>query len=223
VKDPFKESLVVATQKLNEFVTARADIDKQRAAIDAQIIQWKQLVDSLRTVCNDEDDEDPSDVEVSTLMEGVGGKQKIKFTDGVRMVFRQNQNSVLTAPEIRNGLLNLGFNFSKYRQPLTPIHNCLKRLEEQGEVMPKKLPDGQILGYTWISPIERALAEETPSFAEELGFIGSYVIDEKEIDAIRKAHEATVLATQHAAIEHAKRLSAMHVAITQQHKKSKKD
>jgi len=156
---PLKEALVVATQKLNEFVSARAEIDKQRATIDAQIIHWKQLVDSLRTVCADED-EDPSDVEISAFVEGKPGKQTVKFTDGVRLVLKQNRNVVVTAPDIREGLTNLGFQFSKYRQPLTPIHNCLKRLEEQGEVKPEKTADGQIIGYKWISPIERALDEE---------------------------------------------------------------
>ena len=168
MKDPLKESLAVATQKLNELVAARAEIDKRRAAIDAQIIQWKQLADSLRTVCADEE-EDPSDIEVSAFVEGKPGKQVVKFTDGVRMVLRQNRDVVITAPDIRGGLTNLGFDFSKYSQQLTPIHNCLKRLEHQGEVKPEKTKDGQIIGYRWISTIERALAEESPSFAEELG------------------------------------------------------
>jgi hypothetical protein len=159
MSDPLKEALVVATQKMYEFASARAEIDKQRAAVDAQLIHWKQLVDSLRTVCADEE-EDPSDVEVSAFVGGKPGKQTVKFTDGVRMVLKENRDVVITAPDIREGLLRLGFQFDKYRQPLTPIHNCLKRLEVQGEVKPKKLPDGQILGYTWISPIERALDEE---------------------------------------------------------------
>jgi len=187
VKDPLKESLVVATQKLSEFVAARAEIDKQRAAIDAQIIQWKQLVDSLRIVCTDEDEEDPSDVEVSAFVEGKPGKQIVKFTDGVRMVLRQNRDVVITAPEMRTGLTNLGFQFFKYRQPLTPIHNCLKRLEEQGEVKAEKTKDGQIVGYKWISPIERALAEDSPSFAEELGLTGEWSRNAKRIAEIQAA------------------------------------
>jgi hypothetical protein len=158
---PFRESLEVAAQKLTEAVLARAEIEKQRAEIDTQIVFWKNLMDSLQAVFP-EDEEDPLPVEVSAF---VAGKQTIKFTDGVRMVLKQNQNATLTAPEIRNGLLNLGFEFSKYRQPLTPIHNCLKRLEEQGEVKAEKNTDGQILGYRWIPPIERALDEDNSYYA----------------------------------------------------------
>jgi hypothetical protein len=221
---PLRESLVIAIQKLDEFVSARADIDKQRAAIDSQIIFWKQLVDSLRTVCPDED-EDPSDVEVSAFVEGAAGKQTVKFTDGVRMVLRQNRSAILTAPEIRNGLLNLGFNFSKYRQPLTPIHNCLKRLEEQGEVMPNKDKDGQIVGYTWISSIERALAEETTIFAANsyAALLAQFVPDAKRIAEMHEGVLATQQAAVEAAAEAAKQAMALNVEVTQQYtKKSKK-
>jgi hypothetical protein len=215
---PLKEALVVATQKLNEFVSARAEIDKQRTAIDAQIIHWKQLVDSLRTVCADED-EDPSDVEVAAFVAGKPAKQTVKFTDGVRMVLKEKRDVVVTAPDIRAGLLNLGFDFSKYSQPLTPIHNCLKRLEEQGEVKPEKTAVGAIIGYKWISPIERALADESPSYAAEFGLAGPYMVD---IARITEMHQATVGAAQQAALDAAKQLAAVDEAIKQQYSKKPK-
>jgi hypothetical protein len=172
MNDQLQEALVVATRKLNEFVAARTEIDKRRASIDARIIQWKQLVDSLRTVCADED-EDPSDVEISSLATK-SGKQTVKFTDGVRMVLKENRGTILAAADIREGLLNLGFDFSKYSQPLTPIHNCLKRLEEQGEVKAERTPEGQLIGYIWISPIERALDAENSYY----GATGEGIIQE---------------------------------------------
>jgi hypothetical protein len=217
---PLKEALVVATAKLNEFVAARAEIDKQRAAIDTNIVRYKQIVDSLKTVCPDEEEEndDPSDVVISSLMAGTGGRQKVKFTDGVRMVLREYRHTAVTAPEIRDGLTNLGFEFHKYRQPLTPIHNCLKRLEDQGEVKRIETEDGQTLGYRWISPIEQALAEETPpSFAEELGLIGTHLLDGKEFAEI---HRATVEAAQRAATEQAQMIVEIQQAAIQKGKES---
>jgi hypothetical protein len=113
------------------------------------------------------------------------GKQTIKFTDGVRLVLKQNRNAILTATDIRTCLLNLGFDFAKYSQPMTPIHNCLKRLEEQGEVMAKKTKDGQVIGYTWISSIERALAEDTfVDVSEQLRL-------DAQLDARRAVEETT--------------------------------
>jgi len=188
MKDPLKESLVVATQKLGEFVAARADLDKQRAVIDAQIIKWKQLVDSLHAACADEE-EDPSDVEISSLV-GKGGKQTVKFTDGVRMVLRQNRSAPVTAPDVREGLLNLGFDFSKYSQPLTPIHNCLKRLEEQGEVKAERTDTGQLIGYTWISPIERAVAEDSPNYVQGIGLLDAQTIVRMQVRAVEAVAEA---------------------------------
>jgi hypothetical protein len=157
--------LDVAAKKLTEAVLARAEIEKQRSTIDAQIIFWKNLVDSLRAVFPEEE-EDPLPVEISAFVEGNPGKQTVKFTDGVRMVFKERRDAILTAPDVRTGLTNLGFDFSKYQQPLTPIHNCLKRLEEQGEIKAEKFPGGRIVGYKWISPIERALDDENSFYTQ---------------------------------------------------------
>jgi hypothetical protein len=225
MSDPLKslkEALVVSTQKLNEFVAARAEIDNQRAAIDAQIIHWKQLVDSLRTVCAEEE-EDPSDVEVSAFVEGKPGKQTVKFTDGVRMVFKERRDAILTAPDVRTGLTNLGFDFSKYQQPLTPIHNCLKRLEEQGEIKAEKFPGGRIVGYKWISPIERALDDEN-SYYEVLGtgIIQGVVNAQRDAQRMAEMHRATVEADQRAAMEAAQRVIAVTEAIAQPHTKKPK-
>jgi hypothetical protein len=153
--DPINNALEAAHQKLNELLNERAKIDKE-------IIDWKRVIDSLLAV-SASDTDDPSDVEVSAFVNDKPGKTTIKFTDGVRMVLRQNasRNMSISVPEIREQLTNLGFNFAKYAQPLVPIHNTLKRLEEQGEVRPLKNEMGQTLGYTWISPIERALNEDS--------------------------------------------------------------
>jgi hypothetical protein len=218
MNDPLKEALVVATQKLNEFVATRAEIDRHREAVDVQIVHWKQLVDSLRTVCADEDEEDPSDVEVSAFVEGKPGRQTVKFTDGVRMVLKQNRNATLTAPEIRNGLLNLGFQFTKYRQPLTPIHNCLKRLEDQGEAEAVKNDEGQILGYKWISPIERALDDENSYYAA----LGAGII-QQDMQRMTEIHRATVGAIQRDALCAAQQVLGLNVAGTRQTNKPKKD
>jgi hypothetical protein len=153
--DPINHALETAHQKLNQLLSDRGRIDKE-------IVDWKRVIDSLLAV-SASDIDDPSDVEVSAFVNDKPGKTTIKFTDGVRMVLRQNAspNMSISVPEIREQLINLGFNFAKYAQPLVPIHNTLKRLEEQGEVRPLKNEMGQTLGYTWISPIERALNDDS--------------------------------------------------------------
>jgi hypothetical protein len=135
----------------------------ERARIDKEIVDWKRVIDSLLAV-SENDESDPPDAELGDwLARELGGSKALKFTDGIRIVLRQNASRKLpiSVPEIRDQLINLGFNFAKYAQPLVPIHNSLKRLAEQGEVSPVKNEEGQILGYTWISPIERALVEDS--------------------------------------------------------------
>jgi len=136
-----------------------SDLLEQRAKTDQEIIKWKRVVDSLSAISGELED-DPSDVEVSAL--GVpSNKVKIKFTEGVRMVLQQSAyDRPINATAVRDQLINLGFDFSKYAQPLVPIHNCLKRLHEQGEVFLIKNSEGQTTGYTWVSPLERVLNQD---------------------------------------------------------------
>jgi hypothetical protein len=166
--DPIQAFLKEAQKKLNEVTTVRADLDKdyaeKRADIDAQILKWKRAIDGVMAVAESEQD-DPADVEVSAFVEGKAGQQRVKFTDGVRLCLKQRGGKLTSVPEVRDGLVNLGFDFGKYAQPLVPIHNCLKRLAEQGEAMIVKNETGQIIGYKWISPIERALDDENIFYA----------------------------------------------------------
>ncbi len=72
---------------------------------------------------------------------------------------------------MRDRLIAKGLNLSKYKQPLVPIHNTLKRLESQQEIVPFLDDNGEIRGYRWVSPIARAVAEvERPRMTSYLGF-----------------------------------------------------
>jgi len=159
VTDPLSIVLDKAHQKLNKLLS-------ERAKIDNEIVKWKRLMDSLLAVTESEnnDDDDPSDVELQDYFANSVGTKTLKFTDGIRLILKQNASRTppISVPEIRDQLINLGFNFAKYAQPLVPIHNTLRRLEDQGEVIPIRNDAGQIIGYTWISPIERALSADLP-------------------------------------------------------------
>jgi hypothetical protein len=217
--DPAQAFLNEAHKKLSEVTTARADLDKdygkKRADIDAQILKWKRAIDGVMAVAESEHD-DPEDVEVSAFVDGAAGRQRIKFTDAVRLCLRQRGDKPVSAPDVRDGLINLGFDFGRYAQPLVPIHNCLKRLVAQGEAEPVVNDEGPIIGYKWISPIEQALAEEYPSFMAETG--------EGLITAqrIAEVHRASVEADRQAAIRAAQQLMVVDEVIAQQSAKKPK-
>ena len=151
-------ALVEIDKKLDELLISRANVERE-------IVRWKQAKDGLLAVIESEES-DPPDVQISGFVDGKPGLQTLKFTDAVRLILKQQaKDTYLTAPDIRVFLLNLGFDLSAKTQPLSPIHNCLRRLSEQGEAAPLKTNEGQIIGYKWLSPIERALDEENSYFA----------------------------------------------------------
>jgi hypothetical protein len=208
--DPTQTFLIAAHGKLTELTNARADLDKEytkkRADIDAHILKWKRAVDGVMAVTETEQI-DPADVEVSAFIDGKAGRQTIKFTDGVRLCLRQRGDKPASAPDIRDGLINLGFNFGKYAQPLVPIHNCLKRLVEQKEAEAVKNDEGQIVGYKWISPIEQALAEEYPRF--------DYTVQldievQRAMEETMRNVEANQRAAEKAAMAEIERIQQMH-------------
>jgi hypothetical protein len=187
--DPIPAFLKEAQKKLNEVTTARADLDKnyakKRADIDALILKWKRAIDGVMAIAESEQS-DPADIEVSAFVDGKAGRQTIKFTDAVRLCLKQRGDKPASAPDVRDRLINLGFDFGKYTQPLVPIHNCLKRLADQGEAEAVKNSDGQIVGYKWISPIEQAVAEEYPAnFYDVLGS-GVSVLDANRMAEMRR-------------------------------------
>lgn len=159
--DPISTALAAIDKKLDSLLSSRASIDRD-------IVCWKHAKDSLLAIIESEES-DPPDVEISGFVDGKPGRQTIKFSDAVRLVLQQHtKDTYISAPEIRQYLLNLGVDLSAKAQPLTPIHNCLRRLAEQGEAYPVKNDEGQIIGYKWISPIERAL-DENNNFYDVIG------------------------------------------------------
>jgi hypothetical protein len=223
---PTQAFLKEAHKKLNEVTTARArldtDYEKKRADIDAQILKWKRAIDVVMAIAESEQG-DPSDVEVSGFVEGKPGRQTIKFTDAVRLCLKQQGGKLISVPEVRDGLVNLGFDFGKYAQPLVPIHNCLKRLTEQGEAMTVKNEAGQVIGYKWISPIEQAVAEEYPNYAEANRITEMHeAMIRREKEAAQDAVQMAEVLQRHTEEAEKRHLDAIAVARQEYTKKPKK-
>ncbi len=170
MEDSIKKTLAEARAKLAKFVSEREKLDKQ-------IQEWKRVVDSLKAVSEEASENLPGEIEIITGTEfltpyqGATGKpdkhtrhrMRLNFTDAIREILRLDDPQVVRVPAIRDSLVAWGFDFSKYKQELVPIHNTLKRLEEQGEARAVKNANGRIVGYQWITPIERAIEGEPES------------------------------------------------------------
>ena len=167
-------SMAVAIKKTLAGAKAKLErLLRERKRIEREIIDWKRVVDSLTAVTEEVSESLPPDVEITVAAQFVGpyeppsddpNKQvhsppiRLNFTDSIREILRLREASkFVPVPEIRDELLEWGFDFSKYRQELVPVHNALKRLVEQGEARPVKNKRGRLAGYQWIGPIERAM------------------------------------------------------------------
>jgi hypothetical protein len=104
---------------LVEAIEALEQLRRERQQLDIRIAKMEQVVAALRSVS-----ERDEDVAATT-----------GFTDAVRSVLKGASERGVSPTEIREGMLALGLELSRYSQPLATIHVVLKRLQRNGEVI----------------------------------------------------------------------------------------
>ena len=138
---------------LKDAKKARQEAYEQRREIERRILSLSQTIEGLSALCGaDEEDE------LVAIGNGIISHET-RLTDAIRCVFSQSQQYMFTPPEVRNALENMGIDLAKYKQPLVPIHNTLKRLERQEEIIALRDDKGNIRGYRWVLPLARAVEE----------------------------------------------------------------
>jgi hypothetical protein len=73
-------------------------------------------------------------VNLSTSVAGQVAGQEIGLTEAIRWVFRQPLLVPLTPTQVRDRMAEMGYDLSKYKHVMPPIHNTLKRMKEAGEI-----------------------------------------------------------------------------------------
>lgn len=143
---------------------ARKSLSKaydDRAAIEQRIVSLKQTIDGLMNLCEPE----PFFIETQShdTETGFDIRSKFRLSFAIRQIFSESKTYTLTPIEVRDALLRIDAKFEeRYKQPLVPIHNTLKRLEAQGELVAIRSDSGDFHGYRWVSPLARAVAEVDP-------------------------------------------------------------
>jgi hypothetical protein len=131
---------------------------EDRAAIEQRIVNLKQTIDGLTNLC----EPDPVFIEAQSrdTETGFDIRSKFSLSFAIRQIFSQSEKHTLAPTEVRDALLKIDVKFAeRYKQPLVPIHNTLKRLEAQGELVAIRDDSGDFRGYRWVSPLARAVAE----------------------------------------------------------------
>jgi hypothetical protein len=90
------------------------DLGRQRRAIDDRLAQLGQTIGTL------------------TRLLGLTPTVPLGLTDACRMIMRGGQP--MTPVEVRDRLLAIGFDVSKYANDLAAVHTILKRLNGSGEL-----------------------------------------------------------------------------------------
>ena len=111
---------------------------RQETEIKEQISHWGPIVEQLARLTGETVDPDIA-TRINELKQagGVGAAgagQEMGLTEAIRWVFRQPLLLPLTPTQVRDRMAEMGYDLSKYKHEMPPIHNTLKRMKEAGEI-----------------------------------------------------------------------------------------
>jgi hypothetical protein len=110
---------------------------QQEAEVKDQISHWGPVVEQLARLSRETIDSDIAS-RINELNQnqasasGVG--QEMGLTEAIRWVFQQPLMLPLTPTQVRDRMAEMGYDLSKYKHEMPPIHNTLKRMKEAGEI-----------------------------------------------------------------------------------------
>ncbi|HUB01857.1 MAG TPA: hypothetical protein VL983_04200 [Terriglobales bacterium] len=134
-ENSFENSLRIWRDKLRQLAEERNRIEAELAKAEAVA---KALAQSI--------DDPKSRQQVLTEIDGLVRPEG--FTDAIRRILRTSKPPALTPPEIRDRMIESGFNLGPYQNPLASIHAILTRLRNKHEVRRKIRNDVTV--YEWI-------------------------------------------------------------------------
>jgi hypothetical protein len=110
---------------------------RQETEIKEQISHWGPIVEQLARLAGETVDPDISS-RINELRQdqesSAGAGQEMGLTEAIRWVFRQPLLLPLTPTQVRDRMAEMGYDLSKYKHEMPPIHNTLKRMKEAGEI-----------------------------------------------------------------------------------------
>jgi hypothetical protein len=110
---------------------------RQEIEIKEQISHWGPIVEQLAWLTGETVDPDSAS-RINELRQdhesNAGAGQEMGLTEAIRWVFRQPLLLPLTPTQVRDRMAEMGYDLSKYKHVMPPIHNTLKRMKEAGEI-----------------------------------------------------------------------------------------
>jgi len=113
------------------------ELVRQETEIKDQISHWGPIVEQLAKLTGEMVEPDIAS-RINELKQAeageVGTGQEMGLTEAIRWVFRQPLMLPLTPTQVRDRMAEMGYDLSKYKHVMPPIHNTLKRMKEAGEI-----------------------------------------------------------------------------------------
>jgi hypothetical protein len=110
---------------------------RQEIEVKEQISHWGPIVEQLARLTGETVDPDIAS-RINELKQdeasAQGAGQEMGLTEAIRWVFRQPLLLPLTPTQVRDRMAEMGYDLSKYKFVMPPIHNTLKRMKEAGEI-----------------------------------------------------------------------------------------
>jgi hypothetical protein len=110
---------------------------RQEIEVKDQISHWGPIVEQLARLTGETVDPDIAS-RINELKQDQGATQEagqeMGLTEAIRWVFRQPLLLPLTPTQVRDRMAEMGYDLSKYKHVMPPIHNTLKRMKEAGEI-----------------------------------------------------------------------------------------
>jgi hypothetical protein len=113
---------------------------RQEIEIKEQISHWGPVVKQLAKLAGEMLDPEIAS-RINELTRDAAGEsgpsgagQEMGLTEAIRWVFRQPLMLPLTPTQVRDRMAEMGYDLSKYKHVMPPIHNTLKRMKEAGEI-----------------------------------------------------------------------------------------
>jgi hypothetical protein len=131
----FHKALETAKREISELM-------QERTVVDRRIMQLKTTVDTLTTLLG----EKAPNVSFVSWEATAEVLNEIGISDSIRGILSKSAGP-MTPSQIKTALINAGFPLEGYVSAMAVIHNTLKRLEKQGELMTIRSTSGQIVGY----------------------------------------------------------------------------
>src|SRR4051812_17161226 len=105
--------------------------------VKEQISHWGPIVEQLARLTGETVDPDIAS-RINQLRHDQASAteagQEMGLTEAIRWVFRQPLLLPLTPTQVRDRMAEMGYDLSKYKHVMPPIHNTLKRMKEAGEI-----------------------------------------------------------------------------------------